>query len=191
MLHDRRVIQNGYVVDEQTLALAPVGSSREQVLLSLGSPSATATFDTEVFYYISQKRTRAVAFMKPRLVEQTRPGGLFRQGWRCRAARQLHRSRTAGSFDMMSTHDADRRRRPDLPAAPAHGRPQSGQRSASVFGRPAASDSAIQQAPVIGRPVPDYMDIAKTRAGSLRRAFLIRTLLIRPGQPAAAGPRYW
>lgn len=50
------VIHNGYVVDEQTLALAPVGSSREQVLLSLGSPSATATFDAEVFYYISQKR---------------------------------------------------------------------------------------------------------------------------------------
>lgn len=65
------VIQNGYVVDEQTLALAPVGSSREQVMLSLGSPSATATFDSEVFYYISQKRTRAAAFMKPTLVEQS------------------------------------------------------------------------------------------------------------------------
>jgi outer membrane protein assembly factor BamE (lipoprotein component of BamABCDE complex) len=65
------VIQNGYVVDDQTLALAPVGSSREQVLLSLGSPSVTATFDAEVFYYISQKRTRAVAFMKPKLVEQS------------------------------------------------------------------------------------------------------------------------
>ena len=65
------VIQNGYVVDEQTLALAPVGSSREQVLLSLGSPSATATFDAEVFYYISQKRKRAVAFMKPKLVGQS------------------------------------------------------------------------------------------------------------------------
>lgn len=64
------VIQNGYVVDEQTLALAPVGSSREQVMLSLGTPSATATFDTEVFYYISQKRTRIAAFAKPKLVEQ-------------------------------------------------------------------------------------------------------------------------
>jgi len=64
-------IQNGYVVDEQTLALAPVGSSREQVLLSLGSPSASATFDNEVFYYISQKRTRMAAFMKPKLVEQS------------------------------------------------------------------------------------------------------------------------
>lgn len=65
------VIHNGYVVDEQTLALAPVGSSREQVMLSLGSPSATATFDAEVFYYISQKRTRTVAFMKPKLVDQS------------------------------------------------------------------------------------------------------------------------
>jgi outer membrane protein assembly factor BamE (lipoprotein component of BamABCDE complex) len=65
------VIQNGYVVDEQTLALAPVGSSREQIMLSLGTPSATATFDTEVFYYISQKRKRVAAFMKPSIVEQS------------------------------------------------------------------------------------------------------------------------
>lgn len=64
------VINNGFVADEQTLALAPVGSSREQVLLSLGTPSATATFDNEVFYYISQKRERPVAFMKPTLISQ-------------------------------------------------------------------------------------------------------------------------
>ena len=36
------VMNNGYVVDEQSLALAPVGASREQVLLVLGSPSTTA-----------------------------------------------------------------------------------------------------------------------------------------------------
>lgn len=65
------VLHQGYVVDQETLALAPVGSSREQVLLSLGSPSSTATFDNEVFYYISQKRTRPVAFMKPKLVDQS------------------------------------------------------------------------------------------------------------------------
>jgi outer membrane protein assembly factor BamE (lipoprotein component of BamABCDE complex) len=65
------VLHQGYVVDQETLALAPVGSSREQVLLSLGSPSSTATFDNEVFYYVSQKRTRPVAFMKPKLVEQS------------------------------------------------------------------------------------------------------------------------
>ncbi|WP_093001330.1 outer membrane protein assembly factor BamE [Rhizobium sp. NFR07] len=62
---------NGYVVDEQSLALIPEGSSREQVLLTMGTPSTTATFDSEVLYYISQRRERAVAFMKPKLVEQS------------------------------------------------------------------------------------------------------------------------
>lgn len=64
------VLYQGYVVDQETLALAPVGSSREQVMLSLGTPSSTATFDNEVFYYISQKRQRSVAFMKPKVIEQ-------------------------------------------------------------------------------------------------------------------------
>ena len=64
------VFHNGYVVDQAALDLVPVGSSREQVLLSLGTPSTTATFDGEVFYYISQKRTRTIAFMKQRLVDQ-------------------------------------------------------------------------------------------------------------------------
>ncbi|MET3585900.1 outer membrane protein assembly factor BamE (lipoprotein component of BamABCDE complex) [Pseudorhizobium tarimense] len=66
-----QTMYNGYVLDEESLALIPVGSSREQVLLTMGTPSTTATFDSEVFYYISQKRERAAAFMKPRLVEQT------------------------------------------------------------------------------------------------------------------------
>lgn len=64
------VLHGGYVVDKQSLDLIPVGSSREQVLLTMGTPSTTATFDNEVFYYISQKRERAMAFMKPKLVEQ-------------------------------------------------------------------------------------------------------------------------
>ena len=37
------VFHNGYVVDQAALDLVPVGSSREQVLLSLGTPSTTAT----------------------------------------------------------------------------------------------------------------------------------------------------
>lgn len=67
----QEVFKQGYVVDQGTLELVPVGSSREQVLLSLGTPSTTATFDNEVFYYISQKRVRGAAFMKSRLVEQS------------------------------------------------------------------------------------------------------------------------
>jgi outer membrane protein assembly factor BamE (lipoprotein component of BamABCDE complex) len=65
------VFNQGYVVDQTSLDLTPVGSSREQVLLSLGTPSTTATFDSEVFYYVSQKRTRAASFMKQKLVGQS------------------------------------------------------------------------------------------------------------------------
>jgi outer membrane protein assembly factor BamE (lipoprotein component of BamABCDE complex) len=66
------VLNQGYVVDQTALDLTPVGSSREQVLLSLGTPSTTATFDNEVFYYVSQKRrVRGAMFMKPKLVDQS------------------------------------------------------------------------------------------------------------------------
>ncbi|KAB1086022.1 outer membrane protein assembly factor BamE [Neorhizobium galegae] len=70
-MHIGDTMYNGYVVDQKSLELIPVGSSREQVLLTMGTPSTTATFDTEVFYYISQKRERAAAFMKPKIVDQT------------------------------------------------------------------------------------------------------------------------
>ncbi|MDQ6434553.1 outer membrane protein assembly factor BamE [Mesorhizobium sp. LHD-90] len=63
-------LTQGYVIDQQQIDSVPVGSSREQVLLALGTPSTTATFDNEVFYYISQKRYRAAAFAKPKLIEQ-------------------------------------------------------------------------------------------------------------------------
>jgi outer membrane protein assembly factor BamE (lipoprotein component of BamABCDE complex) len=63
-------LTQGYVIDQQQIDSVPIGSSREQVLLALGSPSTTATFDNEVFYYISQKRYRPVAFAKPKLIEQ-------------------------------------------------------------------------------------------------------------------------
>ncbi|MDN2564949.1 outer membrane protein assembly factor BamE [Aquibium sp. A9E412] len=69
-LNPRETLTQGYVIDPEALELVPVGSSREQVLLALGTPSTTATFDNEVFYYISQTRVRNAAFMRPRLVNQ-------------------------------------------------------------------------------------------------------------------------
>jgi len=63
-------LNQGYIMDQQAIDSVPVGSSREQVLLALGSPSTTATFDNEVFYYISQTRRRSVAFANPSLVDQ-------------------------------------------------------------------------------------------------------------------------
>ncbi len=66
------VISHGHQVSEETLALVPEGSSREQVLLSLGTPSTTVKEEsgTESFYYISQKKARPVAFMQPSVIDQ-------------------------------------------------------------------------------------------------------------------------
>ncbi len=64
-------LTHGYVLDNQTLELVPPGSSKEQVLLSLGTPTTKADYGNEAFYYISQKRVRGAMFLKPRLVEQS------------------------------------------------------------------------------------------------------------------------
>lgn len=47
-------LQHGYVLAENALDQIPVGSSREQVLLVLGTPSTTSTLAGDAFYYISQ-----------------------------------------------------------------------------------------------------------------------------------------
>lgn len=62
--------QHGYVVSETALQQVPIGSSRDQVLIALGSPSTTADFGGEVFYYISQTRRRSVAFMPDKVIDQ-------------------------------------------------------------------------------------------------------------------------
>jgi len=63
-------LTQGYVIDQQAIDMVPVGSSREQVLLALGTPSTTATFDNEAYYYISQIRRRPVAFANASIVDQ-------------------------------------------------------------------------------------------------------------------------
>ncbi|WP_035266430.1 outer membrane protein assembly factor BamE [Ahrensia sp. 13_GOM-1096m] len=70
VLGSKETFKQGYVIDEETMALAPVGSSREQVLLALGTPTTTNNFGGEVFYYISQTRVRSAQFLKPKLVDQ-------------------------------------------------------------------------------------------------------------------------
>ncbi|MFZ1682035.1 MAG: outer membrane protein assembly factor BamE [Rhizobiaceae bacterium] len=69
-LQMKETFHEGYVFDQAALDSVPVGSSREQVLLALGTPTTIATFDNEVFYYISQTRVRSAAFQRPRLVDQ-------------------------------------------------------------------------------------------------------------------------
>jgi outer membrane protein assembly factor BamE (lipoprotein component of BamABCDE complex) len=63
-------MQHGYVVSPEALEQIPVGSSKDQVLIALGSPSTTANFGGDVFYYISQTRYRAAAFMPDKVVDQ-------------------------------------------------------------------------------------------------------------------------
>ena len=63
--------ERGYVVSEFALEQVPVGASRDQVLIALGTPSTTAGFgNDEAYYYISQTAKRPVAFMKYSVVDQ-------------------------------------------------------------------------------------------------------------------------
>ena len=66
----QRVIKNGPVITQDQLDLIPIGSSQEQVLLALGSPSSRGTFGNETFYYITQTRVRTYEFEKLKLADQ-------------------------------------------------------------------------------------------------------------------------
>jgi outer membrane protein assembly factor BamE (lipoprotein component of BamABCDE complex) len=63
-------LQRGYVLQEGALEQIPVGATQEQVLIVLGTPSTVATVSGEAFYYISQKSTRAAAFMPYEIKDQ-------------------------------------------------------------------------------------------------------------------------
>jgi len=63
-------LQHGYVADDRLLEQVRVGSSAEQVLVVLGTPSTTSTVGGSAWYYISQKSTRTLAFQQPTIVEQ-------------------------------------------------------------------------------------------------------------------------
>lgn len=62
--------QRGYIIPDGALEQIPIGSSQEQVLIVLGTPSTVATVSGEAFYYISQRAERNVAFLQPNLVDQ-------------------------------------------------------------------------------------------------------------------------
>src|SRR3977135_2235588 len=68
--------QKGYIVPEGALEQIPIGASQEQVLIVLGTPSTIATVSGEVFYYISQRSERAVAFL-PQTVTNQRVVGVY------------------------------------------------------------------------------------------------------------------
>jgi len=62
--------QRGYIVPDGALEQIPVGSTQEQVLIVLGTPSTVATVSGEAFYYISQRAERAIGFLPQQVVDQ-------------------------------------------------------------------------------------------------------------------------
>jgi outer membrane protein assembly factor BamE (lipoprotein component of BamABCDE complex) len=62
--------QKGYVLPDGALEQIPIGASQDQVLIVLGTPSTVATLSGEVFYYISQRTQRRVAFLDQDVTDQ-------------------------------------------------------------------------------------------------------------------------
>jgi len=62
--------QKGYILPSGALEQIPIGASQDQVLIVMGTPSTVATLNGEVFYYISQRSERPVAFMNQKVVDQ-------------------------------------------------------------------------------------------------------------------------
>ena len=62
--------QKGYILPTGALEQIPIGASQDQVLIVMGTPSTVATLNGEVFYYISQRAERAVAFMPQKVTDQ-------------------------------------------------------------------------------------------------------------------------
>jgi outer membrane protein assembly factor BamE (lipoprotein component of BamABCDE complex) len=60
-----QVNHHGYMAPEGALEQLPLGSTQEQVLIVLGTPSTVATISGEVFYYISQ-RSEQTSFLPAR-----------------------------------------------------------------------------------------------------------------------------
>ena len=61
----------GYVIDEAKPAEVVAGrDDKSTVLERLGSPSTVATFDPNVWYYVSSKREE-FAFYRPKTIERT------------------------------------------------------------------------------------------------------------------------
>jgi outer membrane protein assembly factor BamE (lipoprotein component of BamABCDE complex) len=62
--------QKGYILPPGALEQIQIGASQDQVLIVMGTPSTVATLNGEVFYYISQRAERKVAFMPQKITDQ-------------------------------------------------------------------------------------------------------------------------
>ena len=60
----------GYVIDDAAIAQVKPGSSAEQALLVLGTPSTVATVGGKTYYYISQLGSQRFQFMQESVTDQ-------------------------------------------------------------------------------------------------------------------------
>ena len=63
-------VTRGYVADQRSLEQVKAGSSAEQVLVLLGTPSTTSTVGGTAWYYISQTVDRSFAFSPAAVTDQ-------------------------------------------------------------------------------------------------------------------------
>ncbi len=63
-------VVHGYQLDPSLLNQIKVGSSAEQVLVVMGTPSTTSTVGGSAWYYITQKTDREYAFMDQKITDQ-------------------------------------------------------------------------------------------------------------------------
>lgn len=69
-LADQSPGTRGFVLDERALDQIKPGSSAEQVVLVLGTPSTTSTVGGKTYYYISQKVSQTFQFMEEKITDQ-------------------------------------------------------------------------------------------------------------------------
>ena len=67
--YDGQVV-HGYQLNPKTAEDVKVGSSAEQILVLLGSPTTTSTVGGDAWYYISQTTDRGLGFMPPKVTDQ-------------------------------------------------------------------------------------------------------------------------
>jgi outer membrane protein assembly factor BamE (lipoprotein component of BamABCDE complex) len=67
--YDGQVV-HGYQLNPKTAEDVKVGSSAEQILVLLGSPTTTSTVGGSAWYYISQTTDRGLGFMPPKVTSQ-------------------------------------------------------------------------------------------------------------------------
>ncbi len=63
-------VVHGYQADARLLDQVKIGSSAEQALVVMGSPSTTSTVGGDAWYYITQTTKKPLLFMDPSIVDQ-------------------------------------------------------------------------------------------------------------------------